>query len=75
MDSSLGRTAKLILKALSPKGFRLMKGKLIGSGLASEDGSTADIKLAADVIRNYLANRAIVEALARKFGYQELFDW
>lgn len=75
MDSSLGRTAKLILKALSPKGFRLMKGKLIGSGLASEDGSTADIKLAADVIRNYLANRAIVEALARKFGYQELFYW
>jgi lysophospholipase L1-like esterase len=75
-DSALGEMAKRIVQGLAPATFRIIKGRLVQSGLAAELKLPADKqRLARETVESYLVNKAIVEALAQKFGFQALFYW
>src|SRR5271170_7238079 len=74
--SGFGQLAKRILLRLAPDRFRELKGQMVTVDRNSEVGPGGEsTKVQDEVVNRYLANKRIVEALGRSFGFKCLFFW
>ncbi len=72
-NSGLGRLARKILIRLAPNRFRERKGELVAWKAAP--GSAQSPRLQEEVVTTYLANKHLIEAAGRSFGFKCLFFW
>ena len=74
--SGFGQLAKRILLRLAPGRFRELRGQMVTVDRNSKIGPGGESAQVQDaVVSIYLANKHIVEALGRSFGFESLFFW
>ena len=72
--SALGEIAKRILRAASPATYRVIKGRLVESGVSVESKeSPGNQRLARETLQTYLVNKVLIEVSEQKFGFHALF--
>ncbi|MGO9056539.1 MAG: hypothetical protein ACLQU2_04025 [Candidatus Binataceae bacterium] len=75
-QSGFGQLAKRILLWLAPARFEELQGQLVSADTNSTLAPGAETGRVQDkVVNTYLANKRIVEALGRSFGFTCLFFW
>ena len=73
MNSGMGRLAKRLLRRLDPDKFQVKEEQLIVPGKQFTPDQIAGLE--GRVVNIYLANKRLIEAAGRSFGFEYLFFW